>query len=145
MSAPHASTRFAVVDPRALLGAWVSFREVLGVTAVRSRSDYDRARATIDMLLDEVGEQEDHPLAEVLDYLGVQVRAWEDTHVRIPKAEPCELLRFLMDQHGLRQEDLADCAPQSRISEILNGRRAISKRIAKALAERFHVSAALFL
>ncbi len=31
--------------------------------------------------------------------------------------------------------DLADCAPQSRISEILNGRREISKELAKALTK----------
>jgi len=37
-----------------------------------------------------------------------------------------------MDQHGLKQEDLADCAPQSRISDILNGKRPVSKAIAKS-------------
>jgi HTH-type transcriptional regulator/antitoxin HigA len=56
-----------------------------------------------------------------------------------------ELLRFLMDQHGLKQEDLTDCAAQSRISEILSGKRAISKAIAKNLARRFHVHADLFI
>jgi HTH-type transcriptional regulator/antitoxin HigA len=55
------------------------------------------------------------------------------------------MLRFLMDEHGLKQEDLADCAPQSRISDILNGKRSISKEIAKKLARRFHVHADLFL
>jgi len=34
----------------------------------------------------------------------------------------------------LKQEDLADCAPQSRISDILNGKRPVSKAIAKKLA-----------
>ncbi|GHU08379.1 hypothetical protein FACS1894158_17610 [Betaproteobacteria bacterium] len=56
-----------------------------------------------------------------------------------------EVLRFLMNQHELKQEDLADCAPQSHISGILNGQRGISKVIAKKLAQRFNVSAALFL
>jgi len=55
------------------------------------------------------------------------------------------MLRFLMDQHGLRQEDLDDCAPQSRISDFLSGKRAISKENAKCFARRFHVRADLFL
>ena len=55
------------------------------------------------------------------------------------------MLRFLMDQHGLNQEDVGDCAPQSRISDILSGKRSISKEIAKRLAQRFHVRADLFL
>jgi HTH-type transcriptional regulator/antitoxin HigA len=50
-----------------------------------------------------------------------------------------------MDQHGLKQEDLADCVSQGVISEILNGKRAISKGVAKKLAYRFHVSADLFI
>jgi len=36
-------------------------------------------------------------------------------------------LRLLMEQHGLKQDDLANGAPQSRISDFLNGRREISK------------------
>ncbi|WP_295390491.1 helix-turn-helix domain-containing protein, partial [uncultured Thiodictyon sp.] len=63
----------------------------------------------------------------------------------IPEAPPREVLRFLMEQHDLKQEDLADCAPQSRISDILNGKRPISKDIAKKLARRFNVHADLFL
>jgi HTH-type transcriptional regulator/antitoxin HigA len=50
-----------------------------------------------------------------------------------------------MQQHELKQEDLVDCAPQSRISDILNGRRAISKDLAKKLARRFNVAADLFI
>jgi len=41
-----------------------------------------------------------------------------------------------MNQHGLKQEDLADCAPQSRISDMLNGKRPVSKDIAKKLARQ---------
>jgi transcriptional regulator with XRE-family HTH domain len=61
-------------------------------------------------------------------------------HVLIPKAEPREVLRFLMEQHGLKQEDLKHCAPQSRLSDILTGKRSISKELAKNFARRFHVA-----
>jgi len=37
------------------------------------------------------------------------------------------------------------CAPQGRISDILNGKHSVSKEIAKKLARRFNVSADLFL
>jgi HTH-type transcriptional regulator/antitoxin HigA len=73
------------------------------------------------------------------------VKAYEDEKVQIPEAKPSEVLRFLMEQHGLKQEDLGDCAPQSRISDILSGKRSISKEIAKQLAHRFHVRADVFL
>lgn len=134
-----------VPEPQAILQAWMPFKQTIGVTSVNSEEEYARATATIDVLLDEIGDNDSHPLADVLDYLSDQVKAYEDEHFSIPKVEPHEVLRFLMDQHGLRQEDLGDCAPQSRISEILAGKRAISKEIAKRLARRFNIHGDIFL
>lgn len=135
----------AVPEPQAILRAWMPFKELVGVTSVRTEEDYAQARATIEVLLDAIGDDESNPLADVLDYLADQVAAYEDEHHHIPEAEPKEVLRFLMEQHGLKQEDLADCASQGRISDILSGRRGISKEIAKKLARRFNVSVGLFL
>lgn len=127
-----------VPEPQAILRAWMPFKEAVGVTSVHSEADYIQARATIEVLLDEIGDNEQHPLADVLDYLADQVAGYEDRHHPIPESEPKEVLRFLMDQHGLKQDDLADCAPQSRISDLLSGRRGISKAIAKKLAKTLY-------
>jgi HTH-type transcriptional regulator/antitoxin HigA len=118
--------------------------EDAGVTSVRPEDDYAQARATIEVLLDEIGDDETHPLVDVLDYLADQVAVYEHECHPVPEAAPGDVLRFLMDQHGLKQEDLADCAPQSRISNILNGQCGISKAVAKKLARRFNVGVALF-
>ena len=132
-------------NPQAILQAWMPFKQAIGVTSVHNEEEYAQATATIEVLLDEIGDNESHPLADVLDYLSDQVKAYEDEHFSIPKAEPHEVLRFLMDQHGLRQEDLGDCAPQSRVSEILAGKRSISKEIAKRFAKQFNVHVDIFL
>ena len=115
------------------------------VTVVRSKHEHVHATATINALLDAIGDNESHPLVEVLDYLADQVKAYEDTYFPNPDAEPCEVLRFLMEQHGRKQTDLIYCAPQSRISDFLHGRRSISKDIAKSLARRIQVPADVFL
>ena len=133
------------VNPQAILQAWMPFREAIGVTSVNNETDYARATATIDVLMNEIGDDDEHPLADVLDYLAEQVRVYEEEHSAIPAAEPREVLRFLMEQHGLKQEDLIDCAPQGRISEILSGAREISKAQARRFARRFRVHADLFL
>ncbi|SJM90137.1 Transcriptional regulator, XRE family [Crenothrix polyspora] len=135
----------AVPEPQEILRAWLPFKQVVGVTQIRTEEDYSQVRATIDSLLDVMGDNENHPLADVLDYLANQVKAYEDEYYPIPVAEPKEVLRFLMDQHDIKQDNLEDCAPQGRISDILNGKRAISKEIAKRLANRFHVHADVFL
>lgn len=133
------------LNPQAILNAWTPFKETIGVTSVHNETDYARAIATIDVLLNTIGDTEDHPLADVLDYLAEQVRSYEEEHAVIPAAEPRDVLRFLMEQHGLKQKDLGDCASQGRISEILSGSREISKEQAKRFAQRFRVRADLFL
>jgi HTH-type transcriptional regulator / antitoxin HigA len=136
----------AIAEPSAILKAWLPFKELIGnATAVRTEADYVKAIEYIDELLNEVGDDEAHPLAEVLDLIATQVKAYEDEHVEIPDAAPREVLRFLMEQQNLTQADLDDCAPQNRISEILTGKRVISKDVAKRLAKRFHVHADVFL
>jgi HTH-type transcriptional regulator / antitoxin HigA len=139
------SLRPATPEVSAILRAWLPFKQLIGVTSVRTKADYRQARATLEVLLNEVGDDENHPLAEVLDYLADKLRAYEDERSPIPAAPPQDVLRLLMEQHGLKQSDMADCAPQGRISDVLSGRRAISKALAQRLAQRFGVRADLFL
>ena len=63
----------------------------------------------------------------------------------MPAGSPRDALAFLMDQHGLKQADLADIAGQGMISAILSGKRDISKQLAGKFAQRFGVSAAVFV
>lgn len=132
-------------EPQALSQAWQAFKNTIGITSIKSEEDYEQAVAVIDYLLDIVEDDEDHPLADVLHYLGDLVERWEDEHDPMPEPPPHEVLRFLMEQHNLKPEDLADVAPQNKIEEILAGKRSISKALAKKLAQRFHVDADLFL
>ena len=44
------------------------------------------------------------------------------------RAKPVEVLRFLMDQHGLKQKDLADVfGTRSIVSEVLSGKRKLNE------------------
>ena len=54
-----------VPAPQAILRAWMPFKQLVGVTSVRHEEDYAQARATIDVLLDEVGDDasESSPVA----------------------------------------------------------------------------------
>ena len=100
----------------------------------------------LDALVDQVGDNEKHELAGLLDVVSVLIERYEEDSVSIPNASPVAVLQFLMEQHGLRQSDLSgELGSQGVTSEILSGRRKINARQAKALAERFNVSASSFL
>ncbi|HCR12299.1 MAG TPA: transcriptional regulator [Desulfovibrio sp.] len=133
------------IDPAAILQAWMPFKELVGVTSIKSEEDYARVASLVDVLLDTIRDDAAHPLSDVLYYLTVQMETYEAAQVAIPEVEPRAVLHFLMEQHGLKQSDLADCAPQSHISAILAGKRGISKEAAKKFAKRFNVATDVFL
>jgi HTH-type transcriptional regulator / antitoxin HigA len=59
---------------------------------------------------------------------------------------PTEMLQYLLETSGKKQSDLVGIIGSSGIvSEVVNGKRAISKSQAKKLGEIFRVSPSLFI
>ena len=83
---------------------------------------------------------------EYSELLTVLIEAFEDNNYALEGSTPGSRLRSLMEEHGLRQRDLLDVFGSRGIaSEVVSGKRAISKAQAKKLAELLHVPANLFL
>jgi HTH-type transcriptional regulator/antitoxin HigA len=88
------------------------------------------------------GEPEESELADLLTLL---IEDFETRHYELPKSSPLEAIEFLMDQHGLKQKDLAEVfGTPSIVSEVMNGKRELNKEHIRRLCERFHVSPELF-
>lgn len=84
--------------------------------------------------------------SRLLQLLTQLIEDYEDEHYPIEDAPPHEVLKFIMEQRDLKQSDLLDIFGSSGIaSEVVNGKRSISKAQAKKLAERFKVSVELFI
>lgn len=135
-------------DLDSLTPAWRDFQTHTPVKlrTVENERHYQAMVNFMNKLLDEIGDQETHPLAGLLDIVTFFVRDYEERNIDIPEAEPSAVLRFLMEQNNLRQADLAEVfGSQSNVSEVLNGKREINARQARALAARFAVSPAVFI
>ncbi len=122
-----------------------ALRRQIPLGVIRSRAEYDRAVATLDTIIDEIGEDETHPLAELAEALGVFVEAYDKTHYQTPSPSPRAMLRFLMEQHDLGQSDLPEIGSQGVISEIISGKRSLNVRQVSRLAKRFNVSSSVFV
>ena len=119
--------------------------QVLGlILTIHTEDEYDQAVARLNMLIDEVGTEETHPLYELLDTLGTLIHAYEEKHLVIPPASGIDALAYLMDEHGLNQADLSEIGSQGVVSEILRGKRQLNVRQIQALSHRFNVSPAVF-
>ena len=112
---------------------------------LHTKAEYDRAVAVLDDILDEIGQQETHPLADLAEALALSIESYEDTHVAMPDASGSEILRSLMEEHELAQSDMPEIGSQGVLSEILSGKRDLNVRQIAQLATRFGVSPALFM
>jgi HTH-type transcriptional regulator / antitoxin HigA len=115
-------------------------------TIIRTQAENDRMLAIVESLMakgeDNLSPEEDALLELLVDL----IHDFESTAYPIPKSAPHEALAFLLEQRGLKPSDLWPVlGSKSRVSEILAGKRSISKEQAKKLSEFFRVGVALFI
>ena len=98
-----------------------------------------------DGLIDEVGNSENHILTSLMETIGSLIETYETQNVKKIEGNPINTLKALMEEHGLKQSDLAEIGSQGVISEILSDRRQLNVRQIKILSNRFNVSPATFI
>ena len=114
---------------------------------IETEAEYDRTIEEIDRLMTKgiskgLSPEEDR----LLKLLAKLVEDYEEENHPIHEAPPNEVLKHLMEVRGVRQKDLLSIfGSDGTASEVVNGKRGISKTQAKALAEYFGVSVELFI
>ncbi len=112
--------------------------------AIDSEAEYDRALAIAERLT----FKKDRTEAEIkfLKLVVVLIEDYETEHYPMDDVAPHELLQHLMESNSTRQADLVGLiGSRGVVSEVVNGKRAISKAQAKVLGEFFSVSPGLFI
>ena len=112
---------------------------------IHSKAEYTRMVSLMNAMLDAAGDDEDHSMAGLLDWVDDLVWEYEQEHHAIEQAEPKVALRFLMDDRSLKQEDLAAVDPQSNLSAILAGKRKVRATLSSKLGKFFGVGPAVFV
>jgi HTH-type transcriptional regulator/antitoxin HigA len=111
---------------------------------IRSEPEHARLTATL-LALDERDDlsPEEEALAEVLTLL---IEDYEEKYHPLPRVSPNASLNALMEERGLKHKDIWPVlGNKGAATEVLSGRRSISKTQAKRLAEFFHVPIDLFI
>lgn len=113
---------------------------------IHDKVDFENAQEIADALaiLDRRTADQD----EYLESLSLLMEHYENTTVVIDKgnATPVRMLRYLIESHEMSESDLGRLLGERSLGHaILSGRRALSKTHIRTLADRFKVSADLFL
>jgi HTH-type transcriptional regulator/antitoxin HigA len=112
---------------------------------IRTDAELDQAVALIDSLIDR--EQLEPDEQDYLDVLADQVEKYESEQHPLPAVSEADMLRHLIEARDITQLKLATDTgiAESTISNILSGKRGMSRRHIETLAGYFKVSPAVFV
>lgn len=114
-------------------------------SVIETEEENERMVAEVDALFakgDDLSPEEE----KLLKLMVLLIEDYESRTYQLKTAAPHEVLQELMQARGLKQRDLWQILGSKGVtSEVINGKRGISKRQAKALGDFFHISPVLFL
>jgi HTH-type transcriptional regulator/antitoxin HigA len=114
--------------------------------AIETEEEYDRMVAAVEELIDKGEDNLSPEESALLETMAILIQACDERHHPLPEVPPNEMLAYLMETSGRTAKDLLPIlGTRGRVSEILHGKRSISKEQAKKLAAFFRVSADLFI
>ncbi|HJX89725.1 MAG TPA: hypothetical protein VJ372_04470 [Pyrinomonadaceae bacterium] len=126
----------------------IRYRRLLARTmpiVIETEEENARMLAAVEKLM-EKGEALSLEEEKILKLLVRLIEDFEQRYYHPKEAEPLEILHHLMEARGIKQTHLWEVFGSKGIaSEVLNGKRGMSKTHARALANYFHVPADLFL
>jgi HTH-type transcriptional regulator/antitoxin HigA len=112
---------------------------------IETEEENDRMLAEVEKLMvkgEDISPEED----ALLRLMATLIQDFEERFYKPREAAPLEVLHHLMEARDLKQSDLLKVFGSKGIaSEVINGKRSISKAHAKALAKFFGVSVELFI
>ncbi len=132
--------RFSDAD----LADYLALCRAFPLLSIRDDAHLDEAISRIDALIDRdelsPGEQ------AYLEALSDLVELYEDEHIKMPPVSGVDVLRHLMEEHGLRQQDLVPLfGSKSTVSDVLSGKRPLALAHIVKLSERFGLPADVFI
>ena len=122
---------------------WPNIQPIFSVP--HNKKNYNKLVNLLDNLIDEVGNNENHPLTSLMETIGTLVETYESQYINEIEGTPIDALNALLTEHGLKQSDLPEIGTQGVVSEILSGKRQLNVRQIKILSKRFKVSPAVFI
>jgi HTH-type transcriptional regulator / antitoxin HigA len=113
------------------------------IRPIKTEQDYNTSIHRIEVLW---GAKKDTPQGDELDLLVTLVESYEMKHYPIAPPDPVDAIKFRMEQMEMTKADLVQyIGSQSRVSEILNGRRKLTLNMIKSLYKGLRIPADILL
>ena len=108
------------------------------IRPIKSEKDYKIALKRMEEIFH---AEEGSTAGDEAEILILLIEKYEDEHYSIEDPDPIEAIKFMMEQKGLKQKDLAEIIGyKSRVSEILSRKRKLSLEMIRNLHEKLNIS-----
>ena len=113
------------------------------IKPIKTEQDYNMSIKRIEELW---GAKRDTPEGDELDLLCTLVESYEMKRYPIAPPDPIDAIKFRMEQMGMTKADMVKyLGSQSRVSEILNGKRRLTLKMVKSLYKGLKIPAEILL
>jgi HTH-type transcriptional regulator/antitoxin HigA len=115
----------------------------MNIKLIKTEQDYHSAIKRIEDLW---GAKKDTSEGDELDLLVTLVESYETKHYPIAPPDPLDAIKFRMEQMGMTKADMVKyLGSQSRVSEILSGKRKLTLKMVKSLYKGLKIPAEVLL
>ncbi|MEX2565000.1 MAG: helix-turn-helix domain-containing protein [Cyclobacteriaceae bacterium] len=110
-------------------------------TIIRSEEQYLMYCNDLEKLTTEYRENPSDKLHDLIETITLLIEKYDEAHSNMEELDPIQLLKSLMDDNHMKQHDLAQLLEVSKghVSDILNYKKGLSKKVIRILSDRFKV------
>ena len=108
-------------------------------TIIRSDDQYRIYCDDLEQLTSAYKIKPSQELLDIIDTIGILLEKYDEQHPQLKKVDPIQLMKSLMEENNINQKKLADTLQISKghLSDILNYKKGLSKKIIRSLSHRF--------
>ena len=111
--------------------------DIFVLQTIKTKQDYEAAVERLESISDAPIET---PESDEADALATLIDAYEEAHFPIGLPHPIEAIKIRMSELGLKNKDLVPIIGyDSRVSEVLNGKRKLTLDMIRALNKMLHI------
>ncbi len=111
----------------------------------RDDHDYDKLLSDIEVAIELNRDRNSKELLQLINSMSTAALNYQADNEPHIEGKGLDALRYLVKLHKVRQNDLPEIGSQGVVSEVLNGKRALTLRHVRGLSKRFKVSPSTFI
>lgn len=111
--------------------------KTIEIAVIRDVRDYEEALKRIHQIFNaEPGSDEFYELK----MLSMELESYEEENIEFPEIDPINIIEFILEQHGLKQNDLVGIlGDKTTVSKVLNRKRPLTLDMIRNFSTSFRV------